>query len=698
MIIAELRKSSAAVRSMAQVPSLARLVAAFAVSTLFATAASPAFAQSELATETRRWTAAQLFAEGTSANLRLSADGSAIELAEGELIEDDGPAAGFSYLPNEERLGLDVRIKKTLIVSDPRTHEAILLVGTGGKIEATINGDEASLEPLGKEGNYWQKFRIAPTHLKAGPNEIVLHGTGSVYIARDEDYAKGSKTRTKHPNRSAKSIDGGKTWSDTKLGTKGDVDGEYYVRLYLVQYPKLSGLESSIIDLGNLDRRDVPPVSASIKSVDVKVEIDTNPRCDFFYRFSETPKFDESEKWEVVVAGAEPSRIRAKGRYMQVGSFLGVLGDGVTASRLLSMQITATSDRTNDWTKSLKLVTQRNPAINRTVIPFEYEKFDNAELKKFREENKLDEVVAGAKTEWELIEKLAIWSSQRWEKGHLNKIYPAWNAREILKPADDGTPIGGFCQQYNLVLLQACESFGLVGRIVSLGSGNMTDKIRSGHETCEIWSNEFDKWVYIDGNTGWYLVDSATKTPLSHLELRERQLAFFADKDFKPVEARVVAETKYKWDGLKSFPPFMELRMIPRSNFLETQVPLPLNQGMRGWFWTGHYVWSDDTLPAAMLYGNRVHRRENWNWSVNQVHITLEPTSTKGEFRVHCDTETPGFETFAAKIDGGTAAPQKSGFSWKLKPGKNRVDVRSRNIAGREGAASWIEIESPVGQ
>ncbi|MCE9603270.1 MAG: hypothetical protein K8U03_00030 [Planctomycetia bacterium] len=655
----------------------------FVVTAAVTAVATSAFAQSLDPLTTRRWTAAQLFAEGVSTNLRLSADGTAIELIDGELIEDDGPAAGFSYLPNEEKLGPDVRIKKTLLVDDPRTHEAILLVGTGGKIEAVINGDEASLEPLGKEGNYWQKFRFAPTHLKKGPNEIVLRGTGSVFIARDEDFAKGSTTRTKHPNRSAKSSDGGKTWTDTELGTKGDVDGEYYVRLFLKRHPRMGILTLPPIDLGNLAGLEIPPPSERVSRIDIRPKVDVNTA-----RFGGSTQYLNTPLSENFVENGNRS-----GRYLQLRYEIGATP--LATARLTSLEISASSRLIYDWTKSLKLVGKHNPELRRSSIPFAYEKFDHPELKRFREEHKLDELTAGAKSEWELIERLAAWATKRWEKGHLNKIYPAWNAREILKPADDGTPIGGFCQQYNLVLLQACESFGLVGRIVSLGSGNMTDKIRSGHETCEIWSNDFDKWVYIDGNTGWYLVDLATKIPLSHLELRERQLAFFAERDFKPVEVRTVAETKYKWDGLKSFPPFVELRMIPRSNFLETQVPLPLNQGMRGWFWTGHHVWSDDTLPAAMLYGLREHRRENWDWSVNQVHITLEPTQSNGEFRVHCDTVTPGFETFTAKIDDGEAQPVKSGFTWALHPGKNRVEVRSRNITGRAGAASWIEIDRP---
>ena len=55
-----------------------------------------------------------------------------IELEEGELFEDDGPAAGFSYKPNEERLSDRVWAKKELIVPNPSARKATLLVGPGG--------------------------------------------------------------------------------------------------------------------------------------------------------------------------------------------------------------------------------------------------------------------------------------------------------------------------------------------------------------------------------------------------------------------------------------------------------------------------------------------------------------------------------------------------------------------------------------
>src|SRR5262249_10891360 len=157
-------------------------------------------------------------------------------------------------------------------------------------------------------------------------------------------------------------------------------------------------------------------------------------------------------------------------------------------------------------------------------------------------------------------------------------------------------------------------------------------------------SNQFKKWIYVDGNCAWYAVDTETRVPLSLWELRQRQLATLNEKPVRPTEIIKIASTKYEWKDLTSWPPFVELRMIPRSNFLQEPLsPLPLNQGMRGWFWTGHHVWTEDEAPAAMLYGNRVTSASNWNWTLNQAHIVLEPTTTAGELRVHLDTVTPGF-------------------------------------------------------
>jgi transglutaminase-like putative cysteine protease len=640
-----------------------------------------------------RLDARALFEKSVTRDVRLAADGSAVEIEEGELIEDDGPAAGYSYKPNEERLSDRVWIRKEWLIPDPAARKATLLVGPGGDLKAVLNGKDVELKPAGKAGNYWQAYSVPPDALRPGKNEIVLSGSGKVWIARAEDFAAGSDIRPKHPGRSARSNDGGKTWARDRLGPDGDIAGEYYVRLFLDRHRPAGSLTLPVFDGGNLAGRPVAPPLA--KPVPVRVRLDADPGVRLRVRSGTTPVPDAAtwSDWQALEPRGELRD--PKGRFFQLAVELSTT-DLLRTPRLKSLRVEADPPKAEDWSARLKVTEYRNEEIVRSSIPLAHEPFDHPRLKELRADHKLDAVVKGAVTEFELIGRLARWSSGRWERGHLKDGYPPWDALEILKPHADGKPVGGFCQQYNVVFLQACESFGIPGRAVSIGVGDHGGVIRGGgHEVIEVWSNQFKKWVYVDGDMAWYAADPATKVPLSLWELRRKQLPLL--KGQPPGEISVVAlgEGRRRWEGLDGWPPFLELRLVPRSNFLEKKSPLPLNQGMRGWFWTGHHAWTDADCPASLLYGNRVSDRRNWEWTLNQAHLVLEATATPGEVRVHLDTQTPGFDTFLADIDGAGVKPVTSGFVWTLRPGKNALEVRPRNVAGREGITSRVVIERP---
>jgi hypothetical protein len=322
-------------------------------------------------------------------------------------------------------------------------------------------------------------------------------------------------------------------------------------------------------------------------------------------------------------------------------------------------------------------------------------------LKSLREQYKLDAIVNGATNELEVMLRLAQWACNYWDwPNHITEQYPPWDALEILKQHADGTPVGGFCQQFNLIFLQACESFGFNGRAISISQGRLQQEHPGGgHEIVELWSNEWRKWVYVDGALAWYIVDDKTGTPLSIWELRERQLAALRGESPPPVRVVDAVRTRnkqFQWNGLAGPQPlnwYLELRLIPRSNFLQEKSPLPLNQGTEEWSWTGNYVWTDKEVPAGLLFGERIAKRDNFEWSLNQSHFVLEPCEKPGCLRVHLDTETPSFETFLAEIDGAEKKPLATGFGWTLHTGKNQLNVRSRNVAGREGVSSWIVLE-----
>jgi len=634
-----------------------------------------------------------IFERAVSSNITLSKDGSALQLKSGDVIQDDGPASGFSYKPNEENLSPGIVIRKQLLIADPRASKAVLLLSRGGDLKVEVNGELQKLEAPQTTGwGEWQAYEVDSALLKPGLNDIVISGTGMIRIARADD------SDAPLPHRSARSANGGEFFNVDRLGPAGDIAGEYYVRLYLEHFVPRGSMLLPVMDIANLEGNlRVPPLTAP-GPLTVSLSATQIANGGFTVRVrSGTAYVPRPESWSPWMPLSADGVLEApRGRYVQLEVTLST-ADPLATPTLSEILLTTAPEVAKDWTRALKVVDSHNEEIVRTSIPFRYEPFNQPKLKELRTRYHLDEVVRGATTELDLITKLAAWSSRNWprQQWHLDEYYPPWDALEILKKHPDGKPVGGFCQQYDVVFLQACESFGLVGRDISIDSGTLGRPTMVGHEPIEIWSNQFRKWVWIDGTAAYYPEEPATHTPLSLYEVRERQLRVLRGQPAQPIHIVHIVDSVLKWRGLDVDMSFAEMRLIPRSNFLEQKYPLPLNNGKGPWTWNGFYVWTDADAPAEPIHPNLVTRYGNFEWSLDQAHYVLEPSLKPGEFRVHLDTETPGFETFLAEIDTAKPAPVAAIFNWKLHPGRNRLKVWPRNNAGRDGIASWIELEMP---
>jgi len=112
--------------------------------------------------------------------------------------------------------------------------------------------------------------------------------------------------------------------------------------------------------------------------------------------------------------------------------------------------------------------------------------FHHPRLRLLRSRERLDEVVSSADTQFEKIVLLRAWVRMQWESSG-NFYYPPWDAVEIL---DLARQYGnrGFCAQYAIVLLQACQSMGIHARYVDL----------SGHFVVAVWSDDYNRWVVMD--------------------------------------------------------------------------------------------------------------------------------------------------------------------------------------------------------
>ncbi|MCK4346802.1 MAG: hypothetical protein KAX05_16085, partial [Bacteroidales bacterium] len=285
-------------------------------------------------------------------NLHFNPSEKAITLDNTELIEDDAPAVGLpekyfgieyrkATAPWQEDLKKGVMIKKILILNDPGVWSGrLLFLGQEKKdnidpLYISINGHHF-LRPASSvaypharqyidiEWLRWYFIDLPVGVLKKGANEILMWSESEVpawkvCIALKEEFARGSLTRTNHPNRSLKSVDGGKTWSDSKLGINDLEDGEYTIRLSLDRYVPAGEYVSPVIDM--VGGSDI--LKRSIRSVTSKyfidIEIPEKTTATIMVRFGASPLINDFSwtSWKKVKTGTELSENLGTNRYFQ---------------------------------------------------------------------------------------------------------------------------------------------------------------------------------------------------------------------------------------------------------------------------------------------------------------------------------------------------------------------------------------------
>ena len=317
-----------------------------------------------------------LFAQSVTRDLRLAGDLGPIELDTGELFEDDGPASGHSYQKpdNRETLTAQTWIKKELRIPNPQARAAYLVVLSPGPFEALINGTPLTLGTNQSGRPLHKAYAFDPKLLRVGRNEIILRGSGRVTIARDDEFALGSRTRTNSPHRSAKSTDAGNTWDYHHLGPEGKLQGEYGVRVFLEHHRPQGSLTLPVLDAANLEGKAVGLPLGKIGPITVSVTANRGATgcLRIQARTGDTfvPTTDHWSEWQPL--GDTGGVIaRPRGRYLQVAVDLSS-SDPLQSPTLTSVWIGAAPVYADDWPTRLRVLEEHNEAIVRTAIPFEY--------------------------------------------------------------------------------------------------------------------------------------------------------------------------------------------------------------------------------------------------------------------------------------------------------------------------------------
>jgi hypothetical protein len=324
------------------------------------------------------------------------------------------------------------------------------------------------------------------------------------------------------------------------------------------------------------------------------------------------------------------------------------------------------------------------------------EDYHNPRLKRLREEYGLEKVVAGEPSEFKRLLKLRHWVHTRWKIDNDQSFNG--DAFAILERAKEGA--GFHCTHSMTVQHAVMVAMGYVPRDLGVDR-NHEDLGRSIHHGVnEVWSNDHAKWVLLDAKYDIHFERGGI--PLSALELHEAVRADggsgvvkMRGPDRRPAPMDSPDEPEgtirgYWWVSYNLRPaPFTQPHWSGSSKLLIWD-----NDAFRNTTWhrmnrqglVKHWAYAADAFVPT-----RNRHEIDWTPGVTDVRARrLAP----GELEVQLRSATPNFDTYRVRIDGGLwRAVPGDRVTWRLRPGENRLEARTRNLFGVEGPVASAVVE-----
>lgn len=326
-----------------------------------------------------------------------------------------------------------------------------------------------------------------------------------------------------------------------------------------------------------------------------------------------------------------------------------------------------------------------NKEIIRTSFPFFYEKYDNKQLQRLRNQYSLEDIIEPGKNEFEKLLILNEWLVKHIEFGAPPDIRP--DAFHILRYGLNGQTF--FCTYLSFTLMQMYCSLGYTARKLT----------SDGHSTIDVWSNYWRKWIQIDPSHNSYFRLKGTAVPLNSNEIRHE---FWKNKglDLESVYGteqraeQVTLETREK-DGAMKYRQegYQWVAYKSRNNFFE--IPFT--------YWNFDYLMFEDEFNAdkAWTYHNKTCDRDilatrtnnsgDIFWTLNQAYIHLYDEGNN-VLKVQLETVTPNFKTFEVSFDKCEWEETPPIFDWELHTGQNFLYARSINKFGIIGPEHKIVL------
>jgi hypothetical protein len=370
-----------------------------------------------------------------------------VGLLKTELVTDEmGITTGGM---NEDVIG-DTWIKKEFQLDKVQAASALLLIHfnryvpedfkkQGGFLWVDVNGHAIKLDidiPRMLTGG-WVRCDVPVAYLVPGLNSVIIRNeTKSPFFASIE----ASKT----PNRSAKSIDGGKSWDYNHLGQGGFIDGEYLVRLRLGRCADSAEILSDYIALASLvtDEPVKPAVRLRAGAIDIEKATPAGTSIAVEIRGGTTPAYapDTWTTWKPAAAlgGGE----HKDWRFVQWRATLRTADRRLTPV-LKKLVVRADLEVIAKPADGIKVAAYDNPPIVRGYYHFAFQDAAEPRLAVLRNRYRLDEVVAHCSSEFEMYRTLAFWMRGIWRDAwgkHGIELHTPWDALISLELAPNTRP------------------------------------------------------------------------------------------------------------------------------------------------------------------------------------------------------------------------------------------------------------------
>jgi hypothetical protein len=619
-----------------------------------------------------------------------------VRLLKTELISDE---AGVTTGGMKDEVLGRTWIKKEFLLDKVQAEKALLLIHfntyypeefkkKGGFIWVEVNGKAIRLEldiPRMLTGG-WVRCDVPVEYVRPGLNTVILRNDTQAPF-----YTSVEASRV--PNRSAKSLDGGKTWDYDHLGRDGFIDGEYVIRLRLGRYPESAEILSDYLEVAALATDE--PVKPAVRLRRIRLEVDkvtppgTSIALDLRGGTTPSPGPESWAPW--IPAAAVTDQDCREWRFIQWRAALRTADRRVTPL-LKRLAVRADVDLISRRADRLKVAVYDNPKIIRGYYHYTFQDAAEPRLEILRNRYRLEEVVAHCSSEFEKIRVLAFWLRGIWRDGwgkHNLDLHTPWDALISLELAPQ-YKASGMCVIYSNTFIQCALAVGLQARGIILDH----------HFVTEVWSNEHRKWVTFD-------IAASTDSLRSAFHMKD-------DRPLNSLETHTLAREGKK-DQIWIVPagPFPKINgsdqkkenmlgpnewearfgMPFRNNYLTSWLPGELEHGFIQYHYDGYLWWKDTPIPKYEEYTYQSGHPRDFYWTIDEAQAFLTATEKPAQLRVGLDTVTPNFAGYRLRLDGGEWKESGPDFIWTLHSGSNTLEVKPVNALGKDGITSVIKIE-----